>query len=119
MTQQQTDQQSISQVIHLHTEDKSTFPVQVTAHTFQLALEILKVEALEIRAGRPAREAIEVAEILLHRPNRLAVVTDTDSACVSAPRLDTLSHQFFTLDRTKKYLHRYAIVAPIVAPTSL
>ena len=88
------------------TEDNTTFPVQVTAHTFQLALEILKVEALEIRAGRTAREAIEIADLLLLRPNRLAAVTDTASASsvgTVGPRLDTLSHQFFTQDRTKKY----------------
>jgi len=89
-----------------HTEDKSTFPVQVTARSFQLALEILKVEALEIRAGRTAREAIEIAELLLLRPNRLAAVTDSASASsvgTVGPRLDTLSHQFFTQDRTKAY----------------
>jgi O-acetylhomoserine/O-acetylserine sulfhydrylase-like pyridoxal-dependent enzyme len=43
----------------------------VTAHAFQLALEIIKVEALEIRAGRTAREACEIADYLLARPNRL------------------------------------------------
>ena len=82
-------------------EVQETFPVEVTPHTFQLALEILKVEALEIRAGRPAREACEVADNLLNRPNRLS--TDTSQSHYGSLRLDRLSHQFFALDRTGRY----------------